>query len=85
MTHSNVLTDKKKRHCVELVEQAFALLEAKTCTREIMTRKVCVCVLYQLTVTNLNSLQAFENAITIVYALGGSTNSVLHLLALAHE
>jgi len=29
--------------------------------------------------------QAFENAITILMALGGSTNAVLHLLALAHE
>lgn len=29
--------------------------------------------------------EAFENAITIVLALGGSTNAVLHLLALAHE
>lgn len=29
--------------------------------------------------------QAFENAITAVMALGGSTNAVLHLLALAHE
>ncbi len=28
---------------------------------------------------------AFENAITLVMALGGSTNAVLHLLALAHE
>jgi dihydroxy-acid dehydratase len=28
---------------------------------------------------------AFENAITTVMALGGSTNAVLHLLALAHE
>jgi dihydroxy-acid dehydratase len=28
---------------------------------------------------------AFENAITIVMALGGSTNAVLHLLAVAHE
>lgn len=27
---------------------------------------------------------AFENAITVVMALGGSTNSVLHLLAMAH-
>lgn len=27
---------------------------------------------------------AFENAITVVIALGGSTNSVLHLLAIAH-
>jgi len=28
--------------------------------------------------------KAFENAITLVIALGGSTNAVLHLLALAH-
>jgi dihydroxy-acid dehydratase len=28
--------------------------------------------------------QAFENAITMVIALGGSTNAVLHLLAMAH-
>ncbi len=28
--------------------------------------------------------RAFENAITVVIALGGSTNSVLHLLAMAH-
>jgi dihydroxy-acid dehydratase len=29
--------------------------------------------------------EAFENAITILMALGGSTNAVLHLLAIAHE
>ena len=29
--------------------------------------------------------QAFENAITVVMALGGSTNAVLHLLAIARE
>ncbi|SDB80417.1 dihydroxy-acid dehydratase [Raineyella antarctica] len=28
---------------------------------------------------------AFENAITLLMALGGSTNAVLHLLAIAHE
>src|SRR4051812_4998485 len=28
--------------------------------------------------------RAFENAITVVIALGGSTNAVLHLLAIAH-
>ena len=28
---------------------------------------------------------AFENAITVVIALGGSTNAVLHLLAMAHS
>jgi dihydroxy-acid dehydratase len=29
--------------------------------------------------------KAFENAIAVVNALGGSTNAVLHLLAIAHE
>ncbi len=29
--------------------------------------------------------EAFENAMTVVMALGGSTNAVLHLLAIAHE
>ncbi len=29
--------------------------------------------------------EAFENAITLVLAMGGSTNAVLHLLAIAHE
>ena len=29
--------------------------------------------------------EAFENAITVSIALGGSTNAVLHLLAIAHE
>lgn len=28
--------------------------------------------------------EAFENAITVTYALGGSTNAILHLLAIAH-
>ena len=28
--------------------------------------------------------EAFENAITVVIALGGSTNAILHLLAIAH-
>lgn len=29
--------------------------------------------------------KALENAVTVCYALGGSTNAVLHLLAIAHE
>ena len=31
------------------------------------------------------TIEAFENAITILMALGGSTNAVLHLLAIANE
>ena len=34
--------------------------------------------------TDIMTREAFENAITLVIALGGSTNAVLHLLAMAH-
>ena len=34
---------------------------------------------------NIASLAAFENAMTLDIAMGGSTNTVLHLLAAAHE
>jgi dihydroxy-acid dehydratase len=34
--------------------------------------------------SDIMTKKAFENAITIVIALGGSTNAVLHLLAMAH-
>ncbi len=38
-----------------------------------------------ITTRDILTKKAFENAITAVMALGGSTNSVLHLLAIAHE
>ena len=38
-----------------------------------------------LTPRKILTKEAFENAITVVIALGGSTNAVLHLLAIAHE
>ena len=38
-----------------------------------------------LTTRDILSKRAFENAITAVMAVGGSTNAVLHLLAIAHE
>ena len=38
-----------------------------------------------LTPRKILTREAFENAITIVIALGGSTNAVLHLLAIANE
>ena len=34
---------------------------------------------------NIASFKAFENAMTLDIAMGGSTNTVLHLLAAAHE
>ncbi|MBC9226766.1 dihydroxy-acid dehydratase [Aeromicrobium sp. 636] len=38
-----------------------------------------------ITARDIMTLEAFENAITVVMALGGSTNAVLHLLAIARE
>ena len=38
-----------------------------------------------ITARQIMTRQAFENAITTVMALGGSTNAVLHLMAIAHE
>ncbi|AWB92866.1 dihydroxy-acid dehydratase [Aeromicrobium chenweiae] len=38
-----------------------------------------------ITARQIMTKEAFENAITVVMALGGSTNAVLHLLAIARE
>ncbi|MHB1738420.1 MAG: dihydroxy-acid dehydratase [Actinomycetes bacterium] len=38
-----------------------------------------------ITARDILTREAFENAIAVVMALGGSTNAVLHLLAIAHE
>ena len=38
-----------------------------------------------ITTRQIITKRAFENAITALMALGGSTNAVLHLLAIAHE
>ena len=38
-----------------------------------------------LTARDVLTREAFENAIAVVMAFGGSTNAVLHLLAIAHE
>ncbi len=38
-----------------------------------------------ITTRDILTKEAFENAIAVVMAFGGSTNAVLHLLAIAHE
>ena len=38
-----------------------------------------------ITARHILTRKALENAITVVLAMGGSTNAVLHLLAIAHE
>ena len=54
------------------------------------TARVAGSVLYNLLERDIKprdilTRDAFENAISVVLAMGGSTNSVLHLLAIAHE
>lgn len=40
---------------------------------------------YSVLPRNIATMQAFENAMSLDVAMGGSTNTVLHLLAAAHE
>jgi dihydroxy-acid dehydratase len=48
-------------------------------------RMVIECLRQDLTPRRIVTRQAIENAMAVDMALGGSTNSVLHLLAIAHE
>ena len=48
-------------------------------------RAVVDCLAREITPRRVMTKVAFENAIAAVMALGGSTNAVLHLLAIAHE
>ena len=48
-------------------------------------RMVIECLRQNLTPRRIVTRQAIENAMAVDMALGGSTNSVLHLLAIAHE
>lgn len=50
------------------------------------TGKACVALLGQnICPREILTFEAFENAITMLNAVGGSTNGILHLLALANE
>ena len=50
------------------------------------TGKACVRLLEQnIKPSQILTFEAFENAITMLNAVGGSTNGILHLLALANE
>ena len=48
-------------------------------------RVLAKAVAADLTPRKIMTRQAFENAIAVVMAVGGSTNAVLHLLAIAHS
>ena len=42
------------------------------------------CIRHGITPRRILTKKAFENAIAVIFAVGGSTNAVLHLLAIAH-
>ncbi len=55
--------------------------------QDIVDSAKCLNVLLErgIRARDIMTRKAFENAITVVMALGGSTNAVLHILSLAHE
>lgn len=57
--------------------------KADDCRRSV--EALMVCMERGITSRTICTKQAFENGLTVLMALGGSTNAVLHCLALAHE
>jgi dihydroxy-acid dehydratase len=56
----------------------------KTASARESAEVLAAAVRNQLLPSQIMTRQAFENAISVVMAVGGSTNAVLHLLAIAH-
>ena len=56
-----------------------------TTSRTSRAARSCTCSSSTSGPRQIMTKEAFENAIAITMALGGSTNAVLHLLAIAHE
>lgn len=63
-------------HPAESPEKARDVEEAGKAVVELMRKGIKP--------TDIMTRKAFENAITVVMALGGSTNAILHLMAMAH-
>ncbi|MEL6869470.1 MAG: dihydroxy-acid dehydratase [Pseudomonadota bacterium] len=61
-----------------------AVSDAKRTDCECAGRAVANLIANDIKPLDIMTRNAFENAITMVIALGGSTNAVLHLLAMAH-
>jgi dihydroxy-acid dehydratase len=57
--------------------------EKKESARE-SAKQLLKLIEWDLTPRHIMTREAFENAVTVVMAIGGSTNAVLHLLAIAH-
>ena len=63
-------------------QEAVSLSKTEDCRRAGAT--VMYMLEHDIKPTDIMTRQAFENAITTLIALGGSTNAVLHMLGMAH-
>lgn len=63
-------------------QEAVSLSKTEDCLRA--GAAVMYMLEHDIKPTDIMTRQAFENAITTLIALGGSTNAVLHMLAMAH-
>lgn len=70
-------------HLISKIDNSLNPIKLEDCTRVVD----CIFNLLKHDVKSRQILtrKAFENAISVVYSVGGSTNSILHLLALAQE
>jgi dihydroxy-acid dehydratase len=68
LPYSSTMAAEDEEKAVSAEKSAFALVEA---------------IRQQILPSQILTRQAFENAIAVIMAVGGSTNSVLHLLAIA--
>ncbi len=69
LPYSSTMAAEDEEKAESTEKSAFALVEA---------------VKNQILPSHILTRKAFENAITVIMAIGGSTNSVLHLLAIAN-
>ncbi len=69
LPYSSTMAAEDEEKAESTEKSAFALVEA---------------IKQQILPSQILTRQAFENAITVIMAVGGSTNSVLHLLAIAN-
>ena len=69
LTYSSTMAAEDAEKAESAEKSAFVLVDA---------------IRHQLLPSQIITRKAFENAISVIMAVGGSTNSVLHLLAIAH-
>lgn len=70
-------------HIAVTADNEISAEKADDCRRSVAA--LMECLTNNITARTICTRKAFENGITTMFALGGSTNAVLHCLALAHE